>query len=194
MSNFSGPSSSSPSDGLDEVFQYLAHLEGANALRRAIQDASVIAVDAVFADIEELERARPRSAAELDLDALGHLPGRFAAHFDVMFARRFVLVLAEVTRRLATVWSRPASVAEELAFSVVFSYTQAVIEANELTVAKHWRSELEELMFEDLDFEFLYDDDSFLQTAIARLDAVNLTFEDWFKPFRGRYAAPYVED
>jgi hypothetical protein len=188
------PQPSAAPDGLDAVFLNLPDMRGATAVRAALNSASVIAVDAVFADIEELEHARPKTAADLDLDALAFLPERYADRYDIGFARRFVLVLADVTRRLATGWTRPQSVAEELALSMVFSYTQAVIDTDELDVAFDWREDLEQYMFEDMDFALLDEDDEILAAAIERIGAVNLRFEEWFTPFRAPYAAPFVHD
>lgn len=194
--NFPHPSDGAPqtADGLDELFDNLADLHGAVALRRALLDGSVLAVDAVFADIEELERERPSTVADLDLDALAYLPERFAHRYDVVFARRFLLILADVTRRLAVAWTPPASVAEELALSMVLSHTQVIIDTDELDVASEWRADLEQFMFEDLDFELLDEGDDIRTAATDRLGAVNLAFDDWFTPFRGPYAAPYVTD
>jgi len=188
------PNRSAGSDGLDSVFADLADLGDTVALRRALRDASVLAVDAVFADLETLEQARPAPAAGLDCDALKLLPERYADRYDVLFTRRFVLVLAEVTKRFATGFAELNSVAEELAVSMVLSFTEAVVDAQQLHVSDGWRADLEQVLFEDLDFEFLYGSDDVLQAAVTELGAVNLDFDAWFTPFRHPYAAPYVAD
>lgn len=176
------------SDGFNAVFAQVPGLHGAGALR----DASVIAVEAMFADLEVPQQQRPNTVTDLALDALGFLPERYADRYDVRFARRFLLVLSDVTRRLTVGWEPLAAVAKELALSVVFSYTEAVIDTDELDVADGWRADLEQ--FEDLDFELLHEEDDAFATAVDRLGAANLALEEWFTPFRQPYAAPYVGD
>lgn len=188
------PNRSASIDGLDAVFAQLRDLGDAAALRRALRDASVIAVDAVFTDLETLEQARPVTAAGLELNALGLLPDRYVDRYDVLFARRFVLIIAEVSMRFVTGYTQPNSVAEELALSVVLCFIEAVIDTDQVQISDGWRADLEQVLFEDLDFEFLYGSDDVLRAAVTELGAVNLDFDAWFTPFRQPYAAPYITD
>ncbi|WIB63730.1 hypothetical protein [Curtobacterium sp. MCBD17_040] len=188
------PNRSASFDGLDAVFAQLPDLGDAAALRRALRDASILAVDAVFTDLETLEQTRPVTVAGLDLNALGLLPDRYADRYDVLFARRFVLIVAEVSRRFVTGSTQPNSVAEEFALSVVLSFTEAVIDTDQMQIREGWRTDLEQVLFEDLDFEFLYGSDDVLRAAVTELGAVNLDFDAWFTSFRQPYVAPYVTD
>lgn len=187
------PNRSASSGGLDAVFADLPDIGDAAALRRALRDGSVLAVDALFTDLEALEQARPVTAG-LDLDAVSLLPKRYTDRYAVFFVRRFVLVLAEVTRRFVTGFTELNSVAEELAVSMVLSFTEAVVDAEQLRIREGWRADLEQVLFEDLDFDFLYGSDDVLRSAVIELGSENLDFDAWFTPFRDPYAAPYVTD
>jgi len=67
----------------------------------------------------------------------------------------------------------------------------------EVPLAEHWRTELEEYLFEDMDHEFLYEyGPEQLANISAHLPGVApMDLSDWFVPFNpSRHLPPYAED
>lgn len=142
---------------------------------------------------DDLEQSRSGAPiTETNLAAL--MPRRFIPRYDEVFAERLAQTSADLTERLERAqkvgWAYPFatflnSVAEEMLMSQVIQFAMDVAssaeEVDDLEA-------LNELSFEDRDFEWLYDlsqDGVVDDPEVSRFAGfANLDFDDWFKPFR----------
>ena len=134
---------------------------------------------------------------ETSLAAL--MPRRFIPRYDLVFVERLAQTSADFTERLE--WAREDglvpyanflnSVAEEMLMSQVIQFAMAGAMSEEQI--DHLEA-LQELSFEDRDFEWLYDlsqDGVVDDPEVSRFAGfANLNFEDWFKPFRKSAQVP----
>lgn len=124
----------------------------------------------------------------------GGLPPRFADTYTPALISKLILAAGAVTARLTGTWSPPVSVLEELALRLLLEQAQVVIDGADVQLSDGWRVDLEELLFEDLDVQLLYDDPTDVGVEIL-LEAVAEFYipEGWTKPFSERSnQAPYV--
>lgn len=141
-------------------------------------------------DVDELRTGSP--VVETNLVDL--MPRRFIPRYDRAFAERLAETSADLAKRLegarGSGFAYPyesflKSVAEEMLLS------QAIQIATDESTSPHEIEELEvlqELSFEDRDFEWLYNfshDGVTDDHEVARVAGfANLRFRDWFEPFR----------
>ena len=128
-----------------------------------------------------------------------HLPRRHVFRYTPLFAKRFFTCFLTVAWKVAQ--RRPPSqllscVAEELALYALIKEAEAHMEIQELA---YDFGDFEDVAFQDLDFEWLYDPkfDGIEDSALANeLAMANLRFEDWFKPFdnASTFIHPYAWD
>ena len=162
-------------------------LRRAAALAGCLIHASVTVIDQLFDDIEDL-RTGPRGESH-DIEntwVLSALPPRFADQYTPVFAQRFLVAFVDLTTRLSSKWSPLACVAQELGLRLLLDQVEVVAESADVELESGWREHLEELLFEDLDHELLYDmsldgieDDPSIQPP----GMAPMRFEDWFTPF-----------
>ncbi|MGQ0845248.1 MAG: hypothetical protein ACT4QF_14060 [Sporichthyaceae bacterium] len=134
------------------------------------------------------EGARVGDDPEYRIDVLWQLPQRFAHRYDAAFTQQFLDSYRDLVARLQrSPWQPPSCVAHELGLRLLLNRVDLLVHTHELTVSKDWRCRVEELLFEDLDHELLYDpacdgieDDPNLGSDL-RLEPMN--FEAWFEPF-----------
>ena len=156
------------------------------------------AVILAASDVEEMLRQdlkQLRAGAPITETNLSDLmPRRFLPRYDEVFAEPLALASAHLTERLERVhkdgWAYPNatflnSVAEEMLMSRVIQFSMdAASSADEVDDLET----LNEVSFEDRDFEWLYDlsqDGVVDDPDVARFAGfANLSFDDWFKPFR----------
>lgn len=147
-----------------------------------IRDAAEVLVGLFCDDVRSLIEGHPFEETFM----YNHLPERYRHHYDLTFAQQFLDVMIVVAWKVRDrTWWRLNSVAEELAMRAILS--QAEVQAN--SEGKKFSSyDLTDAVFEDSDIEFLFDqhldgieDDEFF---VKRLGLANLSFADWFKPFR----------
>ena len=153
-------------------------------------------IDLLFDELTRCEAAATAGRPwEWEFEAVcGGLPGRFGSHYTPLMVRKLILASGAVTSRLTGTWSPPGSVMEELALRLLLDQAEVVIDGNAVALADGWREDLEELLFEDLDVQLLYDDPTDVG-AVLLLDAVaeHYSPEGWSKPFSDRSnQAPYV--
>jgi hypothetical protein len=169
-------------------------LRRATALAGCLIHASVTVIDQLFDDIENL-RATPRGESH-DIEstwALSALPPRFADRYTALFAQEFLVAFVDLTTRLSSEWSPLACVAQELGLRLLLDQVEVVAESADVELEAGWREHLEELLFEDVDHEMLYDlsldgieDDPSIQPP----GMAPMRFEDWFTPFNDDRALP----
>ncbi len=122
------------------------------------------------------------------------LPQRYRLKYTSGFARRFLACL------LTAVWKlgqrepiRPSCVAEELAVHILLEEAEALAQDHGVEVDF---DDFRDAFFEDLDFEFLYDDayDGIEKADIAEgMGIANLAFADWFERFGPPEGSDYTE-
>jgi hypothetical protein len=98
-----------------------------------------------------------------------------------------------MTSRLTRGWEPLACVAQELGLRVLLDHVEVVAEAADVTLPDDWRGHLEDLLFEDLDHELLYDpahDGIEEDPARQPPGMAPMRFTDWFRPFNDRRTLP----
>lgn len=161
-----------------------------DTLLGAMWHGCIVLIDEFFEDLDLLNDENH------DPDFLwirGGLPTQFAHLYGIRFMRRFLLTTTAVTSRLATEWTVPGNVAEELGLRLVLDKMEIAEDTYGLDLPDGWRSDLEDLLYEDLDHDFLYSDVP--PAAIAdQIGMYSLDFTDWFVPFGDASAKiPYVQ-
>ncbi|KDA04522.1 hypothetical protein DC31_08015, partial [Microbacterium sp. CH12i] len=98
-----------------------------------------------------------------------------------------------VTSRITGTWSPLPTVAHELALCLLLNEAESVKEISEIVVPEHWGSELEQVLFEDLDHEILYDERG-VENVIGDIAGMTpMDIESCFVPFSSdSHAAPYA--
>jgi hypothetical protein len=166
----------------------------ASALAGCLIQASVIVVDQLIDDIARLrERKGAATPAIGDTWVLSDLPARFEANYSPLFAQEFLVALIDVTSRLTRGWEPLACVAQELGLRILLDRVELVAEAADVALDDGWRSHLEDLFFDDLDHELLYDPacDGIEDDPASQPPGMTpMRFEDWFKPFNSERTLP----
>ena len=127
---------------------------------------------------------------ETSIDIFGYLPPKYAYRYDISLAKQFLDAVMAVAYKYfdkKNIWHLN-SVAEELAFYAILKEAEilAAVDGCQLH-----REEIVNSVYTDNDFLLLYDptfdgveDDDKFKDAIGLL---NLSFKDWFKPFKGEF-------
>jgi hypothetical protein len=103
------------------------------------------------------------------------------------------VAMVDVTGRLTKGWEPLASVAQELGLRVLLNLVEVVADTAGVALDDGWRGHLEDLLFEDIDHELLYnpaydgieDDPESQPPGMAPM-----RFEDWFEPFNDERTMP----
>ncbi len=175
-------------------------LRQAALLAGCLWQASVVLIDGLFDDVEQLRSQQDSNlmAAVDDTRVLATLPVRFRPHYSPTFTRKFLVAAVAVTERLNKGWEPLACVSEELALRCLLDQVEILAETFQVPLSPHWRPELEKHLFEDLDHEYLFDqaldgfedDATFGPPGMAPMD-----FASWFVPFNEeRRMPPYAQD
>lgn len=183
--------------------------ERAEALRRAaalagcLMHASEIVVEELFEDVVDLHTQEVIQADDIDETwILSQLPSRFAAGYCARFARMFLVALVDVTSRFARGWEPLTCVAQELCLRVLLNEVEVMADLAVVTLDDNWRGHLEDILFEDLDHELLYDPayDGIEEDPDSQPPGMApMAFSDWFAPFSAErsmppYALPEARD
>lgn len=146
-------------------------------------------------DLEE-EGGDVEDFIENESVVLHGLPPAFAGDYDSYFVRRFLIVAADMTSKLAGNWTPPSCVAQELAVRCLVGVTEVYIDAVDVELQPGWGSHVFDALVEDADYEFLYDITSVGRREallrMAHVDTVNLGFNSWFEPFGDRPISAFV--
>lgn len=173
-------------------------LDRARLLAGALWQASVFLVDELFEDIIALYGKGQITREDIDeTSVLWSLPPQYATRYTGRFARRFLLVAADLTTKLAGTWTMPSCVAQELAVRCLLDKVDLIAATYDLDLEPDWRGTLTDRMLEDTDSEMLYDPslDGFQhnEQLTESLRLAPMTFEHWFEPFgEDRSVAPYA--
>jgi hypothetical protein len=166
----------------------------ATALAGCLMHAAVVVVDQLFEDIEHLRTAE--GPEDFDIDAswqLSQLPSRFAHRYTPLFAQEFLVTLVDVTARFTVGWEPLACVAQELGLRLLLNHVEVVADTSDVLLQDGWREHLEEMLFEDVDHELLYDMsfDGIEDDVSAQPPGMApMRFEDWFAPFNSERSLP----
>ena len=167
--------------------------------QQALQEACDVLIDEVFEDLKNMQDPK-----DLVDTALGDcLPERYLYRYTPLFLKQFVVCIITVTWKLAQPEHMPlSSLAEELAAWALVRKAQTLIEMGEEEGGQTIDDPFEKFIdtyFEDLDFEYLFDDayDGIEKEVelVQVLGMASLSLQDWFKPFSdepSRTAHPYV--
>jgi hypothetical protein len=171
-----------------------AALRRASALAGCLIYAADIVIDELIDDVVSLRAIRSTSAAAIeDTWVLSQLPARFAGSYTPLFAQKFLVAVVDVTGRLTKGWEPLASLAQELGLRLLFNQVEIVADTAGVALDDDWRGHLEDLFFEDVDHELLYDpayDGIEGDRASEPPGMAALRFEDWFTPFNEERTMP----
>lgn len=173
-------------------------LDRARLLAGALWQASIILLDELFADIIALYGKGQITREDIDeTSVLWSLPHQYATRYTGRFARRFLLVAADLTTKLAGTWTMPSCVAQELAVRCLLDKVDLIAATHDLELEPDWRGTLTDRMLKDTDSEMLYDPslDGFQhnEQLTETLRLAPMTFEHWFEPFgEDGSVAPYA--
>jgi len=181
----------------DAVSQVLdpAVLEVARRRRGALMFAATLVFDHILDDLVVSEADREPLGLPRFVDE--HLPSRLRHRYDSSFLRKLLAMAAKVGQDLAAdEFSYPACTAEELVLWAIVREWEVLLDLTGLGPA--W-STLSEYLFEDLDFEYLFDtdmdgvEDDPLAHKTSNIEVRPLA--DWFAPFNpGSRVHPYAVD
>jgi hypothetical protein len=169
-------------------------LRQATALAGCLMHAAVVVVDQLFEDIEHLRTAD--GPEDFDVDdswQLSQLPSRFAHRYTPLFAQDFLVALVDVTARFTVGWEPLACVAQELGLRLLLNHVEVVADTSDVLLQDGWREHVEEMLFEDVDHELLYDMsfDGIEDDVSAQPPGMApMRFEDWFAPFNSERSLP----
>lgn len=166
----------------------------ASALAGCLIQASVILVDQLIDDVAELRKHEGTADERIGKTwVFSDLPARFAANYTALFAQEFLVAFVDVTSRLTRGWEPLACVAQELGLRVLLDHVEVVAEAADVALPDDWRGHLEDILFEDMDHELLYDpalDGIEEDPARQPPGMAPMRFVDWFRPFNDRRTLP----
>ena len=159
--------------------------------RRLLLEAAEELIDTTLMDLN----ASDRSDWTADNWLIGTmLPPRYRLKYTAEFARRFFVCLVTVMWKLGQREPiRLSCVAEELAAHVLLQEAEGLAEMQDRPVDY---SSFRDTFFEDLDFEFLYDEryDGIERTELDGVMGItHLPFAEWFERFGPPANSTYTE-
>jgi hypothetical protein len=162
-----------------------------NQERRLLLEAAQELIDTTLIDLSTSER----SDWTADNWLIGMmLPPRYRLRYTAEFARRFFVCLVTVIWKLGQREPmRLSCVAEELAAHVLLQEAEALAEEQDQAIDY---SSFRDTLFEDLDFEFLYDEtyDGIEGTELGEtMGITHLPFAEWFERFGPPASSTYTE-
>jgi len=159
--------------------------------RRILFEAAQELIDTTLMDLGASDR--PNWTADNWLIGT-MLPPRYRLKYTEEFARRFFVCLVTVAWKLGQREPlRLSCVAEELAAHVLLQEAEAFAEEHDQIVDY---SSFRDTLFEDLDFEFLYDEtfDGIEGTELGEtMGIAHLAFAEWFERFGLPASSTYTE-
>lgn len=171
----------------------------ADVIRGSLVLASLQMIDELFSDLRLLDRKYADEADKNilieDTMVLCGLPQRYAHRYDILFAQRFLMAVADVSSYMTNGWIALPTVAHQMAFNLLLNNAEAVVDAltaSDDRIVPIWRGIMDLALFRDRDFELLYDPtfDGIEDIQDSRARYENLNFDDWFNPFFGPGALP----
>ncbi len=152
-------------------------------------NSSSVLLDQLFRDLDALGPLETVTASHIaGSSVLSSLPPQFATRYDAEFARKFIVVAADVTASLVRGWTAPGCLAAELAVRCLLDQAQITQDIYELELPEGWRATVEEVLLEDAASEWLYTDSADGGTGTAQPDV-----GQWFASFSpGDTVPPYA--
>ena len=126
-----------------------------------------------------------------DTGVLSQLPEQFWPRIDLPFVTRFGTALTVVSDRFKGDWSAPRNVAEELAIRILLSGAVDQLSIWEVDMPGYWVSNIQEVLFEDLDHESLYDAKPPSAKVAKAMGFAAMGFGDLFDAFRDSEPVDY---
>lgn len=188
----------------------------AQLLAGCLWRCSSVLIQGLFDDIHELQDIE-ESNLLADIPALRHefiqsdssvlhlLPPTSAGQYSSGFARKFLVVAAGMTTKLAGAWTPPSCLAEELAVHCLAGLVEDYAEDQGIDLDDDVEGTLYEALLEDTDHLFMYPVPGFTEASgidpeemVALLSATgfaDLDFATWFEPFNSgldRAVSPYA--
>ncbi len=168
-------------------------LQAARRRRGGLMFAANLVFDHILDDLVMSDADRERLGAERFADE--HLPSRLRHRYDTSFLRKLLATAAKVAQDLAgDELTHPACTAEELVLWAILQEWEMLLDLTDL--GQSWTA-LSEYLFEDLDFEYLFDaemdgvEDDPLAHKTSSMEVRPLA--DWFTPFNvGSRVHPYA--
>jgi hypothetical protein len=159
--------------------------------RHVLQDAAKDLIDTTLQDLA----ASDSPGWSADNWLIGTmLPARYRLRYTGLFAQKLFVCLVTVVWKLGQrEVMRPSCVAEELAAHVLIHEAEALLEVN--GVHPDFDG-FRDVFFEDLDFEYLYDeayDGIEVSDVAAEMGITNLAFAEWFERFGPPETSSYTE-
>lgn len=152
-------------------------------------------LDGLFDDVEVMRR-NPNAIYDNETYRLRELPEAYQDRYDAAFAQRFLAAAIDFGSHLATDFRQPGSTIQELLVRIVLREITGLVDAMKLDGKDDWFSRLDEVFLMDDDHATLYnldaEDVAEMEANPPLTDMVNLAFDDWFDPFNGYQATPYV--
>ena len=173
-------------------------LSRARLLAGAIWDASVVLIDQLFQDIHTLHGKESITRADINETwILSGLPPQYADKYNGLFAQEFLVLAVDMTMKLASGWTPPSCVAQELAVRCLLDQIEITADTYDLDLDPHWRGTLTDKILEDTDSDMLYDRrlDGFQhdEDLNEQLRLAPMAVEHWFEPFNNeRHVPPYA--
>ncbi|MFJ2938348.1 hypothetical protein ACIO8G_37065 [Streptomyces sp. NPDC087219] len=176
--------------------------EAAELAAGALVYASEVLIDELYDDVQTLADEETNVAeCRAELWHLAELPPRYGLAYDELFARRFLVTAIALTTRFTDGSFRALGcLAEELVLKLLLQQAHSTLDLYGLLgddVAEALERFADEV-YEDMDFEWLYDDarDGVGEDpALAGLGVTPLAIGTWFTPFDDdRYVHPYAVD
>ncbi len=165
------------------------------AQRELLHQASVVLIDLLFADLQSIDDPD----WNLRDSMIGsYLPAKYLPRYSPRLLKRFFVCVVTVAGKLADFEALQLTcLAEVLAMNAILEQAKVLAEMAENAVAFE---DIEEEVFEDVDFKFLFDPrrDGIEETVTGHLWGMeSLALKDWFTPYGGGDRGPvhpYVED
>ncbi|MFD4320856.1 hypothetical protein [Streptomyces sp. NPDC058548] len=184
------------------LFFGAADPEAAELAAGALVYASEVLIDELYDDVQTLADGETNVAeCRAELWHLAELPPRYGLAYDELFARRFLVTAIALTTRFTDGSFRELGcLAEELVLKLLLQQAHSTLDLYGLLgddVAEALERFADEV-YEDMDFEWLYDDarDGVDEDpALAGMGVTPLAIGTWFTPFDDdRYVHPYAVD
>jgi hypothetical protein len=170
-------------------------LRAARRRRGALMFAANVVFDRILDDLVISDEQRKRLGEERFVDE--YLPTQYRQRYDAPFLRKLLATAAKVSQDLATAdYSYPGCTAEELVLSMIVQQWQVLLDLTEL--GQSW-TDLSEYLFEDTDFEYLFEpemDGVENDPLVHKTSGIEVNpIGDWFVPFNADSRVhPYAID
>jgi hypothetical protein len=170
-------------------------LRAARRRRGALMFAANLVFDRIVDDLVSSDEQRRRLGEERFVEE--YLPAQYRQRYDAPFVRKLLATAAKVSQDLATAdYSFPGCTAEELVLSMIVQQWEVLLDLTGL--GQSW-TDLSEYLFEDTDFEYLFEpemDGVENDPLVHKTSGIEVNpIGDWFVPFNADSRVhPYAVD